>query len=120
MQPTTEVRIFHFNGVRFAVPICYDVEFPEGVRVAAVAGAELLLVPSWTDDDHGFWRVRHYAQARCVENIDYVAHAPLVGSLSEPSDFEQACGAAGILTPSATRVSTAAVWLLMAVGIKPW
>ena len=102
VQPTAEVRIFEFDGVRFAVPICYDVEFPEGVRAATVAGAELLLVPSWTDDDHGFWRVRHCAQARCIENVVYVAHAPLVGSLSEPPDFEQACGAAGILTPCDT------------------
>jgi len=102
VQPTAAVRIFDLHGVRLAVPICYDVEFPEGVRVAAEAGAELLLVPSWTDDDHGFWRVRHCAQARCIENVVYLAHAPLVGSLSEPPDFEQACGSAGILTPCDT------------------
>lgn len=99
VQPTTQVRIFDFEGTRCAIPICYDVEFPEGVRAAAIAGVEVLLVPSWTDDDHGFWRVRHCAQARCIENVVYAVHAPLVGSMSEPPDFEQACGAAGILTP---------------------
>ncbi len=99
ITPTDDVRRFRHAGVTIAVPICYDIEFPEGVRAAAVAGAELLLVPSWTDDDHGFWRVRHCAQARCIENAVFAVHAPLVGGLSEPPDFEQACGAAGILTP---------------------
>lgn len=99
LPSTSEVRLFRFAGTTFAVPICYDVEFPEGVRCAARAGAEMLFVPSWTDDDHGFWRVRHCAQARCIENGVFVVHAPLVGGLSVPPDFEQACGAAGILTP---------------------
>ena len=99
VAPTSEVRLFRHGGATLAVPICYDVEFPEGVRCAAQAGAEVLLVPSWTDDDHGFWRVRHCAQARCIENVVYAVHAPLVGGFSEPADFEQACGAAGVLTP---------------------
>lgn len=99
LPTTAEVRLFRHGGATLVVPICYDVEFPEGVRVAAEAGAEILLVPSWTDDDHGFWRVRHCAQARCIENVVYAVHAPLVGGLAEPPEFEQACGAAGILTP---------------------
>lgn len=96
---TTEVRLFRHAGATLAVPICYDAEFPEGVRIAAKAGAEVLLVPSWTDDDHGFWRVRHCAQARCIENTIFAVHAPLVGGLAVPPEFEQACGAAGVLTP---------------------
>jgi predicted amidohydrolase len=96
---TAEVRRFRHAGATFALPICYDVEFPEGVRAVARAGVDVLLVPSWTDDDHGFWRVRHCAQARCIENVVYAVHAPLVGGLDAPAGFEQACGAAGILTP---------------------
>jgi predicted amidohydrolase len=99
LAATDSVRLFRHAGATLALPICYDVEFPEGVRVAAEAGAEVLLVPSWTDDDHGFWRVRHCAQARCIENVVYAVHAPLVGGLASPPDFEQACGAAGVLTP---------------------
>ncbi len=99
LAPTSEVRLFRHAGATLAVPICYDIEFPEGVRCAARAGAEILLVPSWTDDDHGFWRVRHCAQARCIENVAFAIHAPLLGGLSTPPDFEQACGSAGILSP---------------------
>ena len=99
LAATDTIRLFRHGGATLALPICYDVEFPEGVRAAAEAGAEVLLIPSWTDDDHGFWRVRHCAQARCIENVAYAVHAPLVGGLSTPPDFEQACGAAGVLTP---------------------
>jgi predicted amidohydrolase len=35
-----------FRGIRLAVLICYDVEFPETVRAAAVAGAQLVIVPT--------------------------------------------------------------------------
>jgi predicted amidohydrolase len=96
---THQVKIFRHEGVMLAVPICYDVEFPEGVRAAVAAGAEILLVPSWTDDEHGFWRVRHCAQARCVENVVYAVHAPLVGGIKHLPEFEEASGTAGILTP---------------------
>ena len=96
---TSAVRTFRHAGATLAVAVCYDVEFPEAVRCMAVAGAEVLLVPSWTDDEHGFWRVRHCAQARCIENVVYAVHAPLVGGLGAPAGFEQACGSAGILTP---------------------
>ena len=99
LAATDTIRVCRHGGANLALPICYDVEFPEGVRAAAAAGAEVLLVPSWTDDGHGFWRVRHCAQARCIENVVFAVHAPLVGGLATPPEFEQACGAAGVLTP---------------------
>lgn len=34
------------GGIRVATMICYDVEFAEGVRAAALAGAQLLAVPT--------------------------------------------------------------------------
>ncbi|HEY1574122.1 MAG TPA: nitrilase family protein [Pseudonocardiaceae bacterium] len=34
------------TGVRLGVMICYDLEFPEWVRMAALAGAQLLCVPT--------------------------------------------------------------------------
>ncbi len=94
---TSDLRLVDV-GARAAVLICYDVEFPEACRAAAVAGAELLLVPSWTDDRAGFLRVRRCAAARAVENVVAVAHAPLVGGLAVDG-FEQAMGAAAIITP---------------------
>jgi 5-aminopentanamidase len=45
--PGTEPpAVVHFNGVRVALGICFDIEFPEFVRASALAGAELLCVPT--------------------------------------------------------------------------
>ena len=96
---THQLQSFLIDGVRTAVLICYDSEFPEAARAAALAGAELLLVPSWTDDRAGFMRVRRCAAARCVENSCAVVHAPLVGGVPGVSGFETAAGSAAILTP---------------------
>jgi predicted amidohydrolase len=85
-------------GAPAAVLVCYDVEFPEACRAAALAGAEILLVPSWTDDRAGFLRVRRCAAARAVENVVAVVHSPLVGGLPLEG-FERAAGAAAIITP---------------------
>ena len=38
--------VIDLGGVRIAVMICYDLEFPEWVRLAALAGAQLLCVPT--------------------------------------------------------------------------
>ena len=66
--------------------------------LAAEAGADLILVPSATDDKQGFWRVRYSCHARAIENQVYVVHAALVGSL--PVRFlEQSVGRSGIITP---------------------
>lgn len=37
---------FEFAGWRFGLLICFDVEFPENVRHHALAGAELVLIPT--------------------------------------------------------------------------
>ena len=44
--PGTGPEVFEFEGVRCSVLICYDIEFPELARRAAVLGTELLLVPT--------------------------------------------------------------------------
>ncbi|KIQ19217.1 nitrilase [Rhodococcus sp. MEB064] len=40
------VTVVDFRGVRLGLMICYDVEFPENVRAAALLGAHALLVPT--------------------------------------------------------------------------
>jgi 5-aminopentanamidase len=70
-QPPAVVR---FNGIPTSMVICYDVEFPEAVRAAAVAGAELLLVP--TALAHGFDDVPQVLlRARALESQLTVAYA---------------------------------------------
>ena len=39
-------RVFELGGMKMGILICYDVEFPEAVRYLALAGAELVLVPT--------------------------------------------------------------------------
>ena len=66
--------VVDFNGFRTSMVICYDVEFPEAVRAAALAGAELLLVP--TALAHGFDTVPQVLlRARALESQLTIAYA---------------------------------------------
>lgn len=93
------LTVFDTELGRLAILICYDVEFPEAVRAACDAGAEVLIVPSQTDDRRGYWRVRYCCHARTVENQVYVIHSAVVGGLPEVAGHEQSYGKSGILTP---------------------
>lgn len=77
----TRPGVVDFNGIRTSMVICYDVEFPETVRAAAVGGAELLLVP--TALAHGFDAVPQVLlRARALESqvtIAYANHSGLEG-----------------------------------------
>ena len=65
-------------GLRMALLICYDVEFPETVRAAALAGAQVVLVP--TALTAGYENVaRVLVPARALENSLTVAYSNHVG-----------------------------------------
>lgn len=66
------------DGIRVGLLICYDVEFPEAVRAHALAGTELLLVP--TALMRPYEMVAHtLVPARAFESQLYVAYANRVG-----------------------------------------
>lgn len=76
------------GGLKAALMICYEAEFPEAVRAAAVAGAELVMVPTALGVD---WRVvsRHVMPARAFENgvfLAYANHAGHEGSMEYIGD----------------------------------
>lgn len=100
VSPGTRLRVFECDFGKFAVAICYDVEFPEIARAAARLGAHFLVVPSCTDDRQGYLRVRYCAQARAIENQMYVIHSPTVGSLPSVPAVSLNYGQAAIYTPS--------------------
>ena len=100
VDPSLGLTIFDTTFGKLAVAICYDVEFPEIVRVAALQGVKILAVPSCTDDRQGFLRVRYCAHARAIENQMYVLHAGTVGSLPMVPAVSMNYGQAAILTPS--------------------
>jgi predicted amidohydrolase len=67
------VSVVDFRGLRIATLICYDVEFPEAVRAAALAGAHLVVVP--TAQMHPFeWVAEQLIRVRAWENQVYVAY----------------------------------------------
>ena len=105
-------QVFEWRGWRLGLLICYDVEFPETVRLLALQGADAVLVP--TANMEGFDEVQTIlVPARACENGVYLAYA-------------NACGAEGIIrygglsrvcTPEGQAVSQAgrADTLLLAV-----
>ncbi|MEU3253872.1 carbon-nitrogen hydrolase family protein [Streptomyces sp. NPDC006997] len=67
------------DGLRVGLMICYDVEFPENVRAHALAGTDLLLVP--TAQMHPFQFVAEsLVPVRAFENQMYVAYVNRVGA----------------------------------------
>ncbi len=81
------------------VTICYDSEFPEATRSLAENGMLVQCVPSWTETQRGFQRVRWSCLARAVENQIFTVHSSLVGDLGRepvPSTY----GSSAIIAPS--------------------
>jgi predicted amidohydrolase len=100
ISPTNTLRVFDTAFGRMAVAVCYDVEFPEIVRAAAREEANILVVPTCTDDRQGYYRVRYCAHARAIENQMYVIQACTVGSLPMVPAVSLNYGQAAVLTPS--------------------
>ncbi|WP_371672778.1 carbon-nitrogen hydrolase family protein [Streptomyces sp. NBC_00289] len=78
----TPVVQAELNGLRVGLMICYDVEFPENVRAHALAGTDLLVVP--TAQMHPFQFVAEsVVLVRAFENQMYVAYVNRVGREGE-------------------------------------
>jgi predicted amidohydrolase len=100
IAPGSRLRLFKTDLGTLAITICYDVEFPELARAAARSGADVLLVPSCTDDRQGYLRVRYCAHARAVESQLLVVMSSTVGSIPMVPAVSLNYGQAAILTPS--------------------
>ncbi|MEU5096593.1 carbon-nitrogen hydrolase family protein [Streptomyces sp. NPDC020996] len=78
-QPVVQAEL---NGLRVGLMICYDVEFPENVRAHALAGTDLLVVP--TAQMHPYQFVpESLIPVRAFENQMYVAYVNRVGREGE-------------------------------------
>ena len=100
VSPGDRVEVFDTDCGRIAIQICYDIEFPELTRIAAQKGAQIVFVPFNTDTRHGYLRVRHCAQARCVENHLYVAISGCTGNLPFVENADIHYAQSGIFTPA--------------------
>lgn len=67
------------DGMKVGVLICYDVEFPENVRALALAGAELVAVPTANMVPFSFV-MEHVIPTRAYENHLFVAYVNRCGS----------------------------------------
>ncbi|MEZ6048880.1 MAG: GNAT family N-acetyltransferase [Planctomycetaceae bacterium] len=98
--PGDRVEVFDTDCGVIAIQICYDIEFPELTRIAAQKGAQIIFVPFNTDTRHGYLRVRHCAQARCIENHLYVAISGCTGNLPFVENADIHYAQSGIFTPA--------------------
>lgn len=94
-----DIEVFDTDRGKIAIMICYDVEFPEAVRIASAKGARILFVPFNTDIRSAYMRVRGCALARCIENSVYAVLAGPVGNLPFVAGADIHYGQACILTP---------------------
>ncbi|MFB5763690.1 carbon-nitrogen hydrolase family protein [Paenibacillus medicaginis] len=100
MAPGEGLQVFDTAKGRIAMLTCYDIEFPEIVRMAKAKGADIIFCPSCTDDRHGFYRVRYTSHARAVENQVYVVLTGTVGALPTVDFMRANYGQAAVITPN--------------------
>jgi predicted amidohydrolase len=95
-EPGRQLSVWDTEKAKICLLTCYDIEFPETVRLATLRGAEIVLSPSATAGASGYWRIRHCAQARCIENQIFVAQSCLLGEVIPGAPFR---GRSSILCP---------------------
>ncbi|MBB6730336.1 carbon-nitrogen hydrolase family protein [Cohnella zeiphila] len=94
------VNVFETEYGKIALLTCYDIEFPEIVRMVRAQGADVIFCPSCTDDRHGFYRVRYCCHARAVENQVYIVTTGAVGSLRRVDFMRANYGQAAVIAPN--------------------
>jgi predicted amidohydrolase len=100
-SPGRDLSVIDTDFGRFAVAICYDVQFPELAKILCNHhGVQLLVAPYMTDDRRGACRVSTCARARAIENQMYVVTAGMVGSLPLTTYLTSQYAQSGIYTPS--------------------
>ena len=99
VSASSPLRLFQTGLGKIGINICYDSEFPLLARAQVEAGMELLLVPSCTDSEHGYWRVRLGGQARALEGQCYVVQSPTVGAAAWSPAVDVNRGAAALYGP---------------------
>lgn len=106
-----EVPVVEFNGWKLGFLICYDLEFPENARRLALAGAELILVPTANMIPFDFV-ADVTVRSRAFENQCYVAYANYCG---HEGDIHY-CGQSSIAAPNGSRIAQAGLDEALIVG----
>ena len=79
--PGKESSIFSIKGIKSAIVICYELEFPELIRELALQGVELIIAPT---GQSSLWPAAalHNCRTRAFENGIFVAYANSTGDLN--------------------------------------
>lgn len=78
------------DGMKLGILICYDVEFPEAVRLLALEGADLIAVPTALMTPYDFI-AKSLVPARAYENQVFLAYANRAGKEQELTYLGQSC-----------------------------
>ncbi|MEE1939000.1 carbon-nitrogen hydrolase family protein [Streptomyces sp. TRM 70361] len=97
----TPVVQAEFDGLRIGLLICYDVEFPETVRAHALAGTELLLVPTALMRPHETV-ARAVVPVRAFESQLHIAYANRCGTEGEGGEALTFTGLSCLAAPDGT------------------
>lgn len=95
-----EQKIFDTLFGKIGIAICYDSEFPEIVRNLTYAGAEIILVPSYTTTLAGYHRIFLSCRARAIENQCYAAVSFVVNQVNLSGQIDETFGRAAIVGPA--------------------
>lgn len=93
---------FRIEGIVLGLLICYDVEFPEAARAHALAGTDLLVVPTGLMDPYGTVSTL-LVPARALENQMFVAYVNRTGREGEYTY----CGASCLIGPDGSDLARA-------------
>jgi predicted amidohydrolase len=99
-RPGDELALFDTSLGRIAIEICYDLRFPEVTRALALAGADIVVLPTnWPLAAQA--NAELLAPARAYENRVYLLVANRVGR-ERTTEF---CGRSQIVDPSGARLA---------------
>ena len=110
ISPGDQLSVFKTDIGNIGINICYDSEFPMLARRQAEAGADVILVPSCTDTQAGYQRVRTGARARALENQCFVLHAALVGDADNNPAVFRNTGKSAVYCPPDSKISDSGIW----------
>ena len=93
--PGQGLTLFDLDGIRCALLVCFDVEYPESVRAAAEAGAKLVIVPTALGQNWGIVAEK-LLPTRAFENGVWMIYANHAGKENGTTYFGGSC----IITPN--------------------
>ena len=80
-EPGDKSSIINIKGIKAAIVICYELEFPELIRQLALEGVQLIIAPTGQSSN---WpaAARYICRSRAFENGIFVAYANSTGTLN--------------------------------------